>query len=42
MAPRRLAEHQPKDFAFTAENLDWAKRQIAKYPDGRQWSAAPN
>jgi len=40
MAPRRLAEHQPKDFALTAENLAWAKRQIANYPDGRQWSAA--
>jgi NADH-quinone oxidoreductase subunit E len=41
MAPRRLAEKhlQPKDFAFTAENLDWAKRQIAKYPEGRQQSA---
>lgn len=41
MAPRRLAppEVQPKDFALTAENLEWAKRQIAKYPDGRQASA---
>jgi NADH-quinone oxidoreductase subunit E len=41
MAPRRLAppELQPKDFAFTAENLKWAKAQIAKYPEGRQASA---
>jgi NADH-quinone oxidoreductase subunit E len=41
MAVRRLAEPalQPKSFAFTAENLDWAKRQIAKYPEGRQVSA---
>jgi NADH-quinone oxidoreductase subunit E len=41
MAVRRLAppELQPKDFSFTAENLDWAKDQIAKYPEGRQQSA---
>jgi NADH-quinone oxidoreductase subunit E len=41
MAVRRLAEAavQPKSFAFTAENLEWAKGQIAKYPDGRQASA---
>ncbi|MDQ2083110.1 NADH-quinone oxidoreductase subunit NuoE [Xanthobacteraceae bacterium Astr-EGSB] len=41
MATRRLAppEVQPKEFAFTAENLAWAKTQIAKYPDGRQASA---
>lgn len=41
MAVRRLAEKhlQPGDFAFTAENLDWARRQIAKYPEGRQASA---
>ena len=41
MAVRRLAppELQPKDFAFTAENLAWAQRQIAKYPPGRQASA---
>ena len=30
---------QPKDFAFTAENLAWAQEQIAKYPEGRQQSA---
>jgi NADH-quinone oxidoreductase subunit E len=39
MAPRRLAENQPASFAFTAENLAWAKDQIAKYPEGRQASA---
>ena len=41
MSVRRLApaEVQPKEFAFTAENLVWAKQQIAKYPDGRQASA---
>ncbi len=39
MAVRRLAERQPKDFAFTRENLGWAKREIAKYPEGRQASA---
>jgi NADH-quinone oxidoreductase subunit E len=41
MAPRRLAHPhlQPKEFAFTAENLAWAREQIAKYPEGRQASA---
>jgi NADH-quinone oxidoreductase subunit E len=41
MAVRRLAEMhlQPKEFAFTAENLAWAQGQIAKYPPGRQASA---
>jgi len=41
MSVRRLAppELQPKEFAFTAENLAWARQQIAKYPDGRQQSA---
>jgi NADH-quinone oxidoreductase subunit E len=41
MSTRRLApaELQPKQFAFTAENLTWAKQQIAKYPEGRQQSA---
>ena len=41
MAVRRLAppDIQPKEFAFTAENLAWANKQIAKYPDGRQASA---
>jgi NADH-quinone oxidoreductase subunit E len=39
MSVRRLADQQPTSFAFTAENLDWAKRQITKYPEGRQASA---
>jgi NADH-quinone oxidoreductase subunit E len=39
MAPRRLAENQPASFAFTAENLAWAREQIKKYPEGRAASA---
>jgi NADH-quinone oxidoreductase subunit E len=41
MSVRRLAEAhlQPKEFAFTADNLAWARKQIAKYPEGRQQSA---
>jgi NADH-quinone oxidoreductase subunit E len=41
MSVRRLAppEQQPASFVFTAENLAWAKQQIAKYPEGRQASA---
>ena len=39
MSVRRLAEKQPPSFAFTPENLAWAKAQIAKYPPGRQQSA---
>ena len=41
MSVRRLAppEKQPKSFVFTAENLAWAEREIAKYPEGRQASA---
>jgi NADH-quinone oxidoreductase subunit E len=41
MAVRRLTDPaiQPKRFAFTVENLDWAKKEIAKYPEGRQSSA---
>jgi NADH-quinone oxidoreductase subunit E len=41
MAVRRLApaEVQPSEFAFTAENLAWARTEIAKYPQGRQSSA---
>ena len=42
MSVRRLApkELQPESFAFSEENLAWAKREIAKYPPGRQASAA--
>jgi NADH-quinone oxidoreductase subunit E len=41
MSVRRLApkEVQPASFAFTDENLVWAKAQITKYPPGRQASA---
>jgi NADH-quinone oxidoreductase subunit E len=39
MSVRRLAEKQPPSFAFTPQNLEWAKAQIAKYPPGRQQSA---
>ena len=41
MSVRRLAppEQQPKEFAFSKENLVWAKQQVAKYPEGRQQSA---
>jgi NADH-quinone oxidoreductase subunit E len=39
MSVRRLAEEQPESFAFTAENLAWAKERMAKYPPGRQASA---
>jgi len=41
MSVRRLApkELQPASFAFTEENLAFARQQIAKYPAGRQASA---
>lgn len=41
MSVRRLApaEVQPKEFSFTAENFDWAKKQLLKFPEGRQASA---
>jgi NADH-quinone oxidoreductase subunit E len=39
MSVRRLAAEQPEAFAFTQENLDWAKGQIKKYPEGKQASA---
>jgi NADH-quinone oxidoreductase subunit E len=39
MSVRRLAEKQPPSFAFTPENLEWAKTRIAKYPPGREQSA---
>ena len=39
MTVRRLAEKQPPSFAFTPENLDWAKARMAMYPPGRQQSA---
>jgi len=36
---RRLHPEQPESFAFTPANLEWARAQIAKYPEGRQASA---
>ncbi|MEM8569416.1 MAG: NADH-quinone oxidoreductase subunit NuoE [Pseudomonadota bacterium] len=36
---RRLHPDQPESFAFTPANLEWAKGQIAKYPEGREASA---
>ena len=39
MAVRRLHAKQPALFAFSPENLAWAKATIAKYPPGKQASA---
>jgi NADH-quinone oxidoreductase subunit E len=39
MSVRRLDPDQPATFAFNEENLTWAKAQIAKFPEGKQWSA---
>ncbi|MEJ2435151.1 MAG: NADH-quinone oxidoreductase subunit NuoE [Pseudolabrys sp.] len=41
MSVRRLAppEVQPKEFSFNKENLAWAQKEIAKYPEGRHASA---
>lgn len=39
MSVRRLDPVQPASFEFTPENLAWAKEQISKYPEGRQWAA---
>ncbi|WP_425265641.1 NADH-quinone oxidoreductase subunit NuoE [Terrihabitans rhizophilus] len=39
MSVRRLAAEQPASFAFTPDNVEWARGQIAKYPEGRQASA---
>ena len=36
---RRLHPNQPDSFDFTPANLDWARAQITKYPEGRQASA---
>ena len=36
---RRLYQDQPDSFAFTPANLEWARAQITKYPEGRQASA---
>ena len=39
MSVRRLNAEQPDSFAFTPENLAWAKAKIAQYPAGKQASA---
>jgi NADH-quinone oxidoreductase subunit E len=39
MAVRRVHPDQPAEFAFSAENLAWARETIAKYPAGKQASA---
>jgi NADH-quinone oxidoreductase subunit E len=39
MSVRRLDPVQPESFAFTRENLAWAKETIRKYPQGKQASA---
>ena len=39
MAVRRLHPDQPAHFAFTAENIVWARAQLAKYPAGKQAAA---
>lgn len=36
---RRLSPIQPDSFQFTAANLDWARAQMTKFPEGRQQSA---
>ncbi len=39
MSARRLSQNQPDGFAFTAENLEWAGKETAKYPPGQERSA---
>ncbi|MGE0699910.1 MAG: NADH-quinone oxidoreductase subunit NuoE [Hyphomicrobiaceae bacterium] len=39
MAVRRLHPVQPASFAFSPENLAWAKAKMAQYPPGKQASA---
>lgn len=39
MSVRRLDPVQPPSFSFTPDNLSWAKRTIAKFPQGKQASA---
>ncbi|WP_372799752.1 NADH-quinone oxidoreductase subunit E [Paracoccus seriniphilus] len=36
---RRLSPVQPDSFEFTPANLEWARAQMTKYPEGRQQSA---
>ncbi len=39
MSVRRLHSEQPVSFAFSKENLEWARSVIGRYPEGRQASA---
>jgi NADH-quinone oxidoreductase subunit E len=39
LAVRRLNPEQPLSFAFTQENLAWAKQEMGKYPPGKEASA---
>ena len=39
MSVRRLDPVQPESFAFSAENLAWAKKLMGNYPAGKQASA---
>lgn len=36
---RRLSLTQPESFEFTPRNLEWARAQLTKFPEGRQQSA---
>jgi NADH-quinone oxidoreductase subunit E len=40
MSVRRIDPNQSAPFAFSTENLEWCKQQMAKYPEGRQQAAA--
>ena len=40
MSVRRLADEQPTSFEFAPDNKAWAEKELAKYPPGRQASAA--
>ncbi|MFM1815777.1 MAG: NADH-quinone oxidoreductase chain 2 [Pseudomonadota bacterium] len=39
MAVRRFHSEQPASFAFTPDNLAWARELISHYPEGKQASA---
>jgi NADH-quinone oxidoreductase subunit E len=39
MSVRRLDPVQPSEFAFSPQNMAWAKKTIAQYPSGKQASA---
>jgi NADH-quinone oxidoreductase subunit E len=39
MSVRRLAPPDVQPFAFSKDNLAWARERIARYPEGRQQSA---